>query len=365
VRKKKDAPAAKAAVRLARYFYIQDITLPRSDDVETIGSNIVTSKNPKAKAAKATPIDRLHLVEKECKNWLKDYPGAKKTYEGQGVLYELAYAYWVEASILEKSEKDEKSKKPAAKDEKLRKDLLAEAQDRFDELAKLDGDHAERARQISASIKFKTFDRKSEPKSFDQGLMRAMMERDEVRKLSNEMEDAKNPEAEKKAKDARKAKLKEVITSLNKALMMATPADSVTKVDDARYYLCGAYAFYGDPYRAAVVAEALGRHRPPSRRSPEGAATAIATYASLQNARPDDIAIRARLQDMASFVLSPANQPAWAGDPVTSLAHYHLAMLEKKDNKVKSAIGHLEKIAPNFTDYIYTQGQLVFIAQDA
>ena len=63
-------------------------------------------------------------------------------------------------------------------------------------------------------------------------------------------------------------------------------------------------------------------------------------------------------------MLAPENK-AWSADPVASLAHYHLAMLDKKDNKLKSAVQHLEKIDKAFTDYIYTQGQLVFIAEDA
>jgi hypothetical protein len=360
--KKKDDPAAKAAVRLATFFYIQDITLPRTDDVETIGSHIVVPKNPKDKKP-FTPTDQLHKVEKECEAWLKTY-GVKKSYDGEGVLFELAYAYLVEASILEKSIKDAKDKKLTAKDDKIKTGLFKKAEEKFDELAKLDGDNAERARQISASIKRMTLPATGKLTTFGDYLMRAMLERDKVRELSNKLEDAKNPEAAKKIEDERKKKLKDVINALNEGLNLTTLSDSPSKVDDARYYLCGAYLTYGDPYRAAIIAESLGRHRPATKRSPEGAATAIATYASLQSRSPDDAVLRARLQDMATFVLAPENK-VWSADPVASLAHYHLAMLDKKDNKLKSAVQHLEKIAPGFTDYIYTQGQLVFIAEDA
>ena len=364
--KKRDDPAATAAVRLARYFHIQDTTLPRRDDVETIGGNMLTPKvNPKKggpKLTAVTPIEQLHKVQKECEGWIKDY-GIRKSYEGEGVLFELAHAYFVEAQIVENPPKDNKGK-PGKVDEKLKTALYKKAEQRFDELAKLDGDMAERARQTVAYIKRSTLHSAKELTNFSDHVMWAMMKRDEVRELSNKLDDAKNPDQAKKIEDDRKKKLKEVIDSLNAGLNLATATDLPTKVDEARYYLCGAYLTYGDPYRAAIIAEALGRNRPATKRSPEGAATAIATYASLQNRHPDDAVLRARLQDMASFVLAPENK-AWSADPVTSLAHYHLAMLDKKDNKLKSAVQHLEKIDPKFTDYIYTQGQLVFIAEDA
>jgi hypothetical protein len=68
---------------------------------------------------------------------------------------------------------------------------------------------------------------------------------------------------------------------------------------------------------------------------------------------------------MTEFVLSPESQRIWASDPVTSMAYYHTAMLAKRDNHPKKAIANLTKLAPDFTDYIYTQGQLVFIAEAA
>jgi hypothetical protein len=365
VLKKKDDPAAAAALRLAKYFHIQDITLPRRDDVETVGGNMLKAplKKGEKKPAPVTPTEQLHKVQKECEGWIKDY-GIRKSYEGEGVLFELAYSYLVEASMLEQAIKDDKAKKYGPKDEKIKAGLFKKAEEKFDELAKLDGDNAERARQISASIKRMTLPATGKLTTFTDYLMRAMLEREKVREWSTKLEDAKNPEAAKKIEDERKKKLKDVINALNEGLNLTTLSDSPSKVDDARYYLCGAYLTYGDPYRAAIIGEALGRHRPPTKRSPEGAATAIATYASLQNRNPDDTALRGRLQDLATFVLAPENK-AWSVDPVASLAHYHLAMLDKKDNKLKSAVQHLEQIAPSFTDYIYTQGQLVFIAEDA
>jgi hypothetical protein len=350
-------PAIQPAVRLVRYFALQDLTLPR-DDAETIGNNSIAGKNVKVKM---TPIQRLHKVQNDAAAWLKAYPGHLKTYEGQGVLFELAYAHFNEALF--------------EKDQKLAGPNYEKAVMYFDQLAKLDGDLAERARQMSMSIQFKTLNTKGDLKTFDQNLMKAMIERKSVIATSVKLEEhaakmakakgdtAKLDEldAQKKKIDAeRKQHLKGVIASLNMALALETSKTPVKGIDDARYYLSGAYLAFGDPYRAAIVAEALGRARTP--KSPDGAATAIATYASLQSREPNNAVLGQRLHDMAQFVLS---QPAWSGEPVTSLANYHLAMSYQRDNKAKEAIAHLEKIAPDFNDYIYIQGQLVFIAEAA
>lgn len=338
-------PSIQPAVRLVRYFYIQDLTMPRSDDTETIGNNSIASKTKK----KMQPIDRLREVQKEGDAWLKAYPKYTRTYEGQGVLYELAYAHMAEAFMI--------------KDEKAAGAEFDKAIKHFDELSSMESDLAERARQLSMSIKFKRLDSKAELKTFDEFYMKAMLERRSVIELAQKLEEPKADR--KKLEDERKKHLKEVITSLNKALALASSRTPVQKVDDARYYLCGAYLAHGDPYRAAIVAESIGRHQPPTRRSPEGAATALATYSALQNRDPDDVVLRKRLQDLAAFVLTPENQRLWSADPVTGMARYQLAMAAKREDNAILAILHLEQMPPTANDYIYTQGQLLFIAEDA
>jgi hypothetical protein len=340
-------PAVVPAIRLVRYFHIQDLTLPRADEVETIGDNAIGSLSKFKKSG----LDRLHDVQKEGEAWLKAYPNSFKTYEGQGVRYELGQAYLTEAFEVQK------------KDAKAAKKLFDLASSHFKTLGDYDGDLAERARQLAMSIEFTTVaEGKTELRTFDQFMMKAMIERRNVIETSKKM-DAAKPDERKALEDARKKQLKDVIVALNRALALADARTSIQKTDDARYYLCGAYVAYGDLQRAAIVGEALGRARS-TRRSPEGAATAIQTYSTLQARNPDDASIRKRLDDLAAFVLSPEAQTTWKNDPVTSLAHYHLAMAAKGDDP-KTAITHLQKISPDFMDYIYTQGQLVFIAQAA
>ncbi len=333
------------AVRLVRYFHMQDQTLPREDEPETMGSNHISGNIKKP----PTSMDRLKAVEKEGEAWLNTYKSYVKTYEGQGVRYELAHAYLREAAELEK----DKSPKGKA----LAEETSKKAREHFKILGDYDGELANRSREIAMWLESKNVkEGKTELKTFDQFLTKAMIERKNVQALARKADDPK-------ADAERKQHLKEVINALTRALAVADSNTSAAKQDDARYYLCGAYLNYGDPYRGAIVAEALGRSRANSRGA-EGAATAIATYAALHDRHPDDAAIRTRLNDLAEFVLSPQGQKNWAANSVTSLAHYHAAMAIRNDD-AKKAIGHLEKITPDFTGYLYTQGQLVFIAEAA
>jgi hypothetical protein len=355
--KTKDQTNAGPAVRLAKFFHMQDLTPPRPDELEAIG------RNPKY--SKMKPVDRLHAVQKEGENWLKTYPSFRKSQEGQGVLYELAMAYLLEGQFERDKMEKEKTDKAAKEKQKVLSDAhFAKASKHFDELASLDGDRSDRARQISMSLKFQTLDVKTEPNTFEECLMKAMLQREKVRALNAKLDQAP-PAEQKKLEGERKQHLKDVIKSLDKAMALATSKTPLQKIDDARSLLSGAYLASNDPYRAAVVAEALGRARPPTRKSPEGAALAIQTYAALQSRQPDNVAIRTRLEDLAKYVLSEEIARTWGADPVTSLAHYHLGMAQKRDGNIKEALKHLEKIAPDFVDFNYTQGQIVFIAEAA
>jgi hypothetical protein len=338
---KASQPAIQPALRLIGYFALQDYTLGRPDESETIGSMAIANK----KKEKLSPVQRLHKVQADGEAWLKAYPAHHKTYEGQGVLFEVAMAHFIEAR----------------EDKKAAPTHLKNALDKFDELASLDGDLAERARQISFFIKLdQVKSSKTELVTFDEFYLKAMLERRDVMALSQQLDDPKLSDKEK-LEAKRKEHLRGVITALNKALALSTSSTPVAKVDDAFYYLCGAYLAVGDFDRGAVVAEALGRAKV-TRRAAEGAATAIQTYAAISGRNPKDEATRNRLLDMAEFVL--ANEKIWGSEPAMSLAHYHLGMMDRETNP-KKAIAHLAKLPPEFNDYIYTQGQVVFIAEAA
>jgi hypothetical protein len=330
-------PEAATAKRWARLFQMQDVLT---------GQNNVKVKEYKIK----TPQQKYDLIQKEGLAWLKDYPAYVKATEGQGVLWELAQSYYLEAKALD-----------AKKDAKKIDAALEKAQKYYGQLATIDGDYSEKANQINLAISFERMGDRKDFRTFDDFYLKAQYEMLKMRQAGARKGDAKGAD---RAEKEWKGHLKEVIKALNRAISLSTPRTPVQKLDDARYYLTSAYLISGDLYRAAVAGEALGRTRPPTRRAPAGAGYAIDAYGTLL-ARDKDEATRAKLLDLIQYVLLPENQKFWSGEPVTGVAHYQQAMLYERDNNFKAAIAELQKLTPDFPGYIYAQGQLVFIAQQA
>src|SRR5207244_1845431 len=105
------------------------------------------------------PMERAREVQKLGESWLKTYSGAHRTYEGQGVLFETAYAYLIDAQ----SEKEQKIAGPK----------FDRALELLKKLAAMDGDNSDRARQITLSIEFQRLDAKAEPTTFEQCILKA------------------------------------------------------------------------------------------------------------------------------------------------------------------------------------------------
>jgi hypothetical protein len=332
-------PEARAGQRWARLFDMQDV--------------LTNAKNVRAAKLKTTP-EKLTLIQKMGLSWLKDYPANVKSAEGQGVLWELASAYYLEA-------------KEAEKDKKLKLDpelLLNQAQKYYGMLAQGEGDYSEKANQANLSISFVRMGSRKDFRTFEELYLKGQFELLEMQRIAGRKFAAQDgKEAEKLDRDW-KDKLREVTRTFARAISLSTERTPIQKLDDARYYLTSAYLLSGDLYRAAIAGEALGRTRPPTRRAPAGAGYAIDAYASLLKLDYND-ATRERLQALIDYVLLAENQKFWSSDPVTSVARYQMAMLYKKDGDFQNAISELERLPKEFPAYIYAQGQLVFIALTA
>lgn len=326
---------AQAAHRWARLFWMQNY--PRDPTV----------------SPKVTLAQKLNAVEKEGKAWLSAYPAHVKSPEGQAVLFELANTYYAQAQSAEQ--------KKAAKT--VVANLYGQAQKYYGRLAALDGDLSEKAKQLNLALSFQLMGKRTTFRTFDELYLKGLYERYKVVQAATKLEAAAGKERETLEKK-RKEHLREVIKALNRAISLSDAHTPVAKLDDARFYLTGAYLTAGDLARAAIAGEGLARSRPPTRRSPSGAAAALEAYAALLARDPSD-GTRQRLNELAEYVLSPDVQKFWGGDPVSGLAHYQLAMLANRDNRYADAIGHLSKLPADFPGYLYSQGQLVFIAQEA
>jgi hypothetical protein len=300
---------------------------------------------------KLKPDEKLKMIEKEGRSWLKDYPSAVKSPEGQQVLFELANA------LIEQARK--------AKDQKAKAvlDQYTDAQKYLGMLAQMDGDLSQKANQMNLALGFQLSGSKTDLRTFDDFNQKGMAEYLKWQQVNKKLGEAGGKERDALERE-RKQHLQAMVTSLARAVGLSTSKTPIQKLDDTRFYLTWGYIFNGDLERAAIAGEALGRSRPPTPMGAKGASAALDAYANLLERDPD-FSTRARLKDLADYVLSPEQQKAWAGDPVADYAHYQLAMLHKRDDDNKGAIEHLEKVSPAFPAYIYAQGQAVFLAQEA
>ncbi len=343
-------PEARAGLRWARLFDMQDA--------------LVNPKNPRLGKLK-TAADRLQQIEKMGLSWLKDYPANIHSPEGEGVLWELANAYYSHAQEIET---DKKVKLTPEKLAARTAPLYANAQKYFGILAQGESDYSEKANQVNLNISFRLMGKRKDFRTFNELYLKGQFERMELQDLAGKRakEQAAGNAKEADKYDAEwKAKLKHVRQTFAHAIALADKRTPVAKLDDARYYQTAAYQLSGDWLRAAVAGEALGRTRPPTRHAPAGAGYAIDAYATLLNdARYTGKGTRDRLEGLIKYVLRPDNQKFWKTDPVTAVARYQGAMLAKRDGELKDAIAELEKLPKDFPGYIYAQGQLVFMALD-
>jgi hypothetical protein len=330
--------AAQPAQRLARLFYIQGIL-----------------KNPNIKLDN---LKKNKLIEDEAKKWLAAYPNHHKTQEGWAVRFELAQALYQEGLTLTKDPKAPPGSAALA--------VLNQAQKLFAAIGESDSNLAEKAKGFNVNISVMKLGDKTavaDLKDFDDCYLKAQVEWFKMRTAATALGGAA-PKDRGKLEAERKQHLRQMLKALARGIMLADSKTSPHNLDEARYLLATGYLLAGDLYRAAVAGEALSRARPPTKRAAQAAGYAIEAYTGLLQEDNSD-SNRQHFQNLAEYVLSPEMQKTWGGEPVTAVARYHLAMLYNKDNAYKEAIAQLDKLPPDYSGYIYAQGQLVFIAEEA
>ncbi len=329
--------SAKAAQRWARLFYIQGILKDTTRKEET--------------------AKKLGIIVDESKKWLSSYPAFHKSPEGYAVRFELGKALYAQAQA---QSKEFKSPPPGAMA------VYLQAQKHFADIAASDSELAEKANQFNIQISvFKMGEKTAvaELRDFDECFLKAQVEHFRWKETGKKLADAAPNEKEDLEK-ALKEHHKQTILALRRALYLAEAKTPPAALEEARFLLAINYLIAGDHYRAGVAGEALAKVRPPSRRSSTAAGYAIESYAAVLQ-RDNADANRTRLKDLADFILSPEMQKHWAGEPVSNVARYQLAMLHFRDGDNQKAVEALEKLTPDFAGYVFAQSQLVFIALDA
>jgi hypothetical protein len=338
---REEIPEARPGQRSAWYFHIQFI--------------------PRDLKIKGTGLDKLRLVQTEARAWLKKFPGDRNSPEGYGVRFELAKALLTEAQELSK---DPKTGKPLPKSAKAAK-LFELAEKELGELARADNDFTEKAAQLSLAIRFQTMGAKTpvaQLKDFDQCYLKARYEMARVQDTAARLAKAA-PAQQEELETERKSHLRTAIAAFQRSLMLADDKTKPGQLADARYYLSYVYLMADDPYRAAIVGEALAKEPTPTKRSATAAGYALQAYNSIATAtkRPGDLE---RMRELARYIIED-KKTAWADEPVTQMARYQLAIAALLDKRPMQAVELFEKISKDYPAYIYTQAQLVLTAVGA
>jgi hypothetical protein len=333
--------AARPAKRLAKLLWIQHI-----DQDVTI---------------KATGLQKLKLIEKECNNWLSSYPEARNTAEGQAIRFELARSLIEQALAMGKGD----LKLPAAKK------LADRAQKLLAPLAASDSDYSNKAKRLDVLISLKRMGENKaidQLKDFEECFLRARVEMAKLDQLAKK--DKTDP---KELESRRKEHLKDLVGALERGLQLArakTPGSktSASQRDEARYLLTVAYLMEGNLQKAGQMGEKLARARDPSKWSAPAAAYALQAWSRLAQTGAEDEEGRKRreearkhLHDLAEFIVKDKAQ-IWQSEPVVPFARYELALMAMRDHKHAEAVEQLEKLPPDFSAYVFAQCQAAYEA---
>ncbi len=348
-------PGSGAARRLAAYFYLQNL----NDDPD------ISNKT-----------DRNALRKTLVQKWLDDFPTARKTPEGEAVVFMMGQILLGEARAKKKDGPDPK--------------LLEQAKKYFKELADGDSDFAQKADGIYKSLEFvRITTGATELKGFDDYFLKANFDLNLIRKTAGKLESAAPAEKEKLKKEYQE-NMSNLVRTLNLAVSASNDSTPVAKVADAKLMLTSAYLVSGDHYRAAVAGDSLARHKPPLKSSASAAAYAMQAYLALYNSVPDKsapkaLALKKRIDNLVDFVLSDALQKDWKDEPVSGFSRYEKAtqyqnvaarilsetLKEEKGPVVNptvlavaeyaKALDQLDKISPSYAAYHYIRSQMVFL----
>jgi hypothetical protein len=326
------SPEAQPAQRVARLIFLQNI---RRD---------VTLK--------MSELEKIKLIQKEAEAWLKDYPTAKNSAEGQAVRFELARALAEEALATGKGD----LKTP------LSQKLAKRAQQLLADLAATDSEYSRQARQLDTLLSLKRLGEHKpieQLKDFEECFLRARYEIFKIQELAR-----KKDGGEKARRSQQEEHLSNLAKILERALLLADARTLPSQRDEARYLLSVAYFEQGQVDKALAEAEKVARSRPASRWSAPAATLALQLLAQRLQKDPGDEAVRQRLQSLAQWVVQEKSQ-VWQNEPILPLARYQLALLAIREHKHAEAFEHLEKLPPDFSAYLFARSQAVFEALNA
>lgn len=280
--------------------------------------------------------------------WLTEHAAEGKTLERDTVLYLIGSAFMRRAEKLAADPAFAGRARP----------FYVDAERRFRIVARGDSEYARPAREardtVLATLARSHISRaaSASQNSFDEQYLQAELE------LTAMAEEPHKPGAEERA--ARKGHFENVQASLTRALDTADESTSADDVTEARALLAWTYLQNGDAYRAAVLAEEVARHGPPTRMAATAAAYGLEAYSEIaddEERRGSVAAVvdadRARLHDLAVYM-----EQTWPSDPAADAARHQLGDEAYREHHYVQAIAVLSQIGPGYRGYTFSQYEL-------
>jgi hypothetical protein len=300
------------------------------------------------------PLDKsgVQLVQKEAAAWLSAYPDFRDQPEGALVRYHLASALVLAAQAISKDVHHPEAGK-----------FYEQARHEFADVALLDSEFAPQAREYALNLRFLFIGEKTpleQLTNFDDCFLKGRHELARYQEIAGRQAKAKTAEERAELEEARKQQAQACVAAYQRALHVATKSTGADQLAEARFLLAYSYLAHGDPTRALEESEALARAAPPTRRSAAAAAYALDVGAGLLTREPSP-KLRTRLRALALFVLQD-RKAVWQNEPVTGLAHYHLALAALGEKKYTEALVELEQLDAKFRHYYHSRCQLAYAA---
>lgn len=295
------------------------------------------------------PFD-AYIVERTS-DWIRDYPSYARTPEGYGIRFLLAEMLLAETN------------KP--KITKGQRDLLiVRARKYLRDIERTENDFTDRAKRlkIAAMDKQGAFkDPIDKLKTFEDCYVRAQYEIMQIGEDAKKYKDNRD-----QIEGARKARIRDAITSLESGLQKPDAKTPTTETNNARAMLAYYLMTEGKHKESIQIGETFARNDPRSGQAAMAAIYALLSYGEMLGQRERAAADMKALQDDKQYQddrahmldLAKYMEERWPKDRAGDLARHQIALRLLRDEKNPDAIQKLSAITPTYPSYIRTQFML-------
>lgn len=309
-------PEASVAQRLVRYFrFVSDFKSP------------------------APPAVRNKSVA-DGEKWLKDYPAAAHSAEGQHVRFLLGLLYLDELEEV----KDIRQKKTPAFE-----GLVNKATNHLNDLEKSSSRYGSIAMSLKLRVRYVSGKAISTPiaqlNSFEDCLLRADYEYREGLDTDKKAKAAEGEEEKKSLEAKTRTHFTDMMATARRALDMMPENVKEDQWERANGFLFFGYTHFGDPYRASIIMEHLARTTKNPENAQKRAVAALRMYQTIANEKQDPYA-RQQLVALAMMM-----EQRWPQATETETARDILGFDLLRNKKYREGAAMLAKVSDKYAGF--------------